>query len=116
MRYRSPRRVVPWGLLRDDPSLGRFGLHPPASTRVYLRDFFTHLFSTRFSTSIFLPLGWILASNLGLCWELFGYIFGLKLRFHVEADFLSIFDGCWTPLAPPKLSSRVGESQIFNIL
>ena len=94
---------------------GRTGFWP-APTCAVPQLFYTPLFSTWFSTSIFLPLGSILDPNLGLCWELFGYIFDLKLGSYVEVDFLSIYNRFLTPLAPQKLSPRLGENQIFKFL
>ena len=83
-----PRRVESPGDFR-----GMQGFRT-AANRSYLHDFFTHLFSTWFSTSIFYRLRPILDPILGLCWELFGYIFAFKLRSYLEVVFLSILFDC----------------------
>ena len=51
MRHRSSRRVVPWGLLREDPIQASLGKRPPASARMtFVRTCFRHGFRYRFSS------------------------------------------------------------------
>ena len=71
MRYRSPRRVVPWGLLRDDPSPARFGEYRPASTCM---TFYTLVFDLVFDIDF--PPSWMdfgpqLGPMLGAFWLYF---------------------------------------------
>ena len=55
-----------------------------------------------------------------LCWlhigTFFLAIFALKTMSYLEAFFASIFHWFWTPSQYQKLSSRVGESQILQLL
>ena len=58
----------------------------------------------------------IFASMLASCWDIFWAIFALKTMSYLEAFFASIFHWFWTPSQYQKLSSRVGESQILQLL
>ena len=58
----------------------------------------------------------IFASMLASCWDIFWAIFALKTMSYLEAFFASIFHWFWTPSQYQKLSSRVGESQVLQLL
>ena len=77
---------------------------------------FSKLFFIIFLKLFLSRLGPFLDPMLGLCWELFGAFFALKLRSYLKVVFSSIFHRSWTPLEPQKVSSRAGENQKINIL
>ena len=68
MRWRSSRRVVPWGLLRADPYLASLGKRLLASTRV---TFYTLVFDMVFDIDFLLSwndFGSQLGPMLGAFW------------------------------------------------
>ena len=78
--------------------------------------YFSKLFFNIFLKLLLCRLGPFLDPNLGLCWELFRAFFSLKLRSCLTVVFSSIFYRFQTPLEHQKLSSRLGENQIFHFL
>ena len=111
MRYRSPRRVVPWGLLRDDPSLGRFGLHLLASTRVtFLHTCFRLGFRHRFSSLLdgFWTPTWAYVGSFLAIFSLLSWGLILKSIFY---RFYSIFK----PPGTSKIELPPRRESIFQV-
>jgi len=72
--------------------------------------------SSKFLNRFWIDFWSIFASMLASCWDIFWAIFALKTMSYLEAFFASIFHWFWTPSQYQKLSSRVGESQILQLL
>ena len=76
--------------------------------------------SNQISNKCWISSGSISDRFLPLCWPhvgtFFWAIFELKTMSYLEVFFASIFHWFWTPSQYPKLSSRVGETQILQFI